>query len=129
MWPKMLLELLPHFARLVPAADKYFNTRSSSDRAQEAALAALGEEVRGRIGGVAETQSGIDRQLQAQNAQIAELSVDVTRARIAAEGTEARVAKLEATVEATGKLLWSVAVLLVGVAAMLVVVLMKLKAH
>ncbi len=126
MWPKILLELLPHFARLVPAADKYLNTRGSSE---QAALAALGEEVRGRIGGVAETQSGIDRQLQAQNAQIAELSVDVTRARIAAEGTEARIAKLEATVGAAAKLLWGVLVLLVGVAAVLVVVLIKLRTH
>ena len=110
----------------MPAADKYLNTRGSSE---QAALAAPGEEVRGRIGGVAETQSGIDRQLQAQNAQIAELSVDVTRARIAAEGTEARIAKLEATVGAAAKLLWGVLVLLVGVAAVLVVVLIKLRTH
>ena len=38
----MLLELLPHFTRLLPMADKYLSTRSASEKAQEAALAATG---------------------------------------------------------------------------------------
>jgi len=37
----MLLELLPHFTRLLPMADKYLSTRTASEKAQEAALAAL----------------------------------------------------------------------------------------
>ena len=95
MWPKILLDLLPHFARLMPAADKYLNPRSASEKAQEAALAALADDVRGPLGQVTEAYAGIGRQLQEQSALVAELSVEVTRARIAAESAEARVATLE----------------------------------
>jgi len=45
----MLFELLPHFARLMPVADKYLTSRSASDKAQEAALVALADNVREEI--------------------------------------------------------------------------------
>ncbi|HEX9202163.1 MAG TPA: hypothetical protein VF865_21575 [Acidobacteriaceae bacterium] len=129
MWPKMLLELLPHFVRLMPVADKWFNTRSASDKAQEAALAALAVDLRGQIGQVTETQDGIGRQLQAQNQQVAELAVDVTRARIAAESAEVRIASLEKTAATAMKLMWTALALLAVVTLVLMVVLAKLRAH
>jgi len=125
----MLLELLPHFVRLMPVADKYFNTRSASDKAQEAALAALAVDLRGQIGQVTETQDGIGRQLQAQNQQMAALAVDVTRARIAAESAQARVESLEKTAVMAMKLIWTALVLLGVVTLLVVVVLVKLRAH
>jgi hypothetical protein len=47
MWPKLLFDLLPHFARLMPMADKYLASRSASDKAHETALAAhvLGQRI------------------------------------------------------------------------------------
>ena len=39
-------------------ADKYLATRSASDKAQEAALAALAEDVRGELGKVTEAHAG-----------------------------------------------------------------------
>ena len=100
MWPKMLFELLPHFARLMPMADKYLSTRSASDKAQEAALAVLAADVRGELGKATETQAGVCRQLQEQTAQLGQLAVDVTRTRMGVESVEARVAKLEQAVAA-----------------------------
>jgi chromosome segregation ATPase len=97
MWPKMLLELLPHFARLVPMADKFFATRTASERAQEAALAALAEEVRGQLGKATQTHTGIYRQLQDQSRQVSEMAVEVTKTRMAIDSVEARVTKLEKT--------------------------------
>jgi tetrahydromethanopterin S-methyltransferase subunit G len=97
MWPKMLFELLPHFTRLLPMADKYLSTRSASEKAQEAALASLAAEVRGELGKATEAQGGIARQLQEQTTQIGELALDVTRSRMAVEGLEIRLGSLEQT--------------------------------
>ena len=121
----MLLELLPHFARLMPMADKYLATRSASDKAQQAALAVLAAEVRGELGQVTEAHTGLRRQLQEQNTQIAELGVEVTRARLGVESVEARVLKLEKTAGAAMRVLWVVVGLLVMVAALLAVVVVR----
>ena len=99
MWPKMLIELLPHFARLMPIADKFLTSRSSSDNAQEAALAAMAESVRGNLGQVSETHSGVQRALKEQSIQMNEIAVEVTRARMGVESAEARVAALERLLE------------------------------
>jgi hypothetical protein len=80
MWPKMLFELLPHFARLMPMADRYLSTRSASEKAQEAALAAMATEMRAELGKGTDAQAGLLRTMQEQSAQVGELALDVTRA-------------------------------------------------
>jgi chromosome segregation ATPase len=117
----MLLELLPHFARLMPMADKYLSSRSASEKAQEAALAALAGEVRGELGKATEANSGVSRQLQEQGTQIAEVGVELARTRLAVESVEARVAKLEKMAALTVGLLWVGVGLLAMVFAILVV--------
>lgn len=102
-------------------ADKYLSTRSASEKAQEAALAALAGEVRGELGKVTEANAGVSRQLQQQGTQIAELGVDVARARMGVESVEARVGKLEKTAALAVKLLWAVLVLLVMLLTIVVV--------
>lgn len=125
MWPKILLELLPHFTRVLPLADKYFSNRGDQDKAHAAALSALGEEMRGGLGHVDEVHAGLKDALKAQGEQIAEVGVEATRARMAVESVEARVAKLERTA-ATAKGIAVVSlVLLVGAVVMLAVVLAK----
>jgi hypothetical protein len=121
----MLLELLPHFARLVPMADKFLSTRSASDKAQEAALAALTGEVRGKFGKVAEANEGLGRQVKEQGAQIAELGVEVTRTRMGVESVEARVSKLERTAAAAVRLLGVAVGLLVIALALLGIVVAR----
>jgi len=132
----MLFELLPHFARLVPAADKYLANRSASDKAHDAALTALAENVRGEVALVSETHAGIYRQLREQSTQISAIAVDVTRARMGMESAESRVAKLEKTVDArvakleksvglAVKLLWTGLALLSMVLALLAVMLWR----
>jgi chromosome segregation ATPase len=129
MWPKILLELLPHFARLTPVADKYFSSRAANDKAQQAALAALAADVRGELGKVSEEHSGLHRQLQEQGELVTQVSVEVTRARLRIESTEARIAKLEKAAVITQRLLIAALVLLAGVSAITVVLLLKLKGH
>lgn len=129
MWPKILFELLPHLTRLVPMADRYLTTRTASEKAQEAALAALGSVVRGELGQLGEVHTGIQRQLQDQGAQLLELAVEVTRARMGVESMEARVARLE---KSAASMRWLVLAALVGLAGaigLLVAVLVRLRAQ
>ena len=125
----MLLELLPHFARLLPIADKYFAARGASDKAQQAALTSLAAEFRAGLGKATEADAGLRQQLQEQTAQVAQLSVEATRARMGIESVEARVAGLERTVGLTLKLLIAALVLLTGLAVVTVLLLLKLKGH
>jgi chromosome segregation ATPase len=125
----MLLELLPHFTRLLPMADKYLSTRSVSEKAQEAALVALGDKVRGELGQLGEAHTGIQRQMQEQSAQLAETAVEVTRARMGVESLEVRVAEMEKSVATARLLLTVVLVGLVGAIGLLVVVLVRLRGH
>jgi hypothetical protein len=124
MWPKViaqLFELLPHITRLVPMADKYFSSKTASEKANEAAVAAMAEDVRGDLGQVTKAHAGLYRQLQEQSAQIAEVSEEMKRARLSIEQHEHRMLTLEANVTSLG---WwvkaGVSVLVVLVVAVIV---------
>lgn len=127
MWPKILLELLPHFTRVLPLADKYFSNRGDQDKAHAAALTALGDEVRGGLGRVDEVHAGLQQALKEQGEQIAEVGVEATRARMGVESVEARITKLERTAGIAMRAAVAAVVLLVVVASMLAIVLLELK--
>jgi uncharacterized coiled-coil DUF342 family protein len=118
MWPKLLMqlfELLPHISRLVPMADKYFSSKASAEKANEAALAAMAEGVRGDLGQVTKAHVGLYRQLQELSAQVTEVGESAETARKAADGQENRIEALEKQVAAIG--VWvkiGVALLVVG---------------
>jgi chromosome segregation ATPase len=101
MWPKViaqLFELLPHITRLVPMADRYLSSKTASEKANEAAMAAMAEGVRGDLGQVTKAHAGLYRQLQEQSAQIAEVGEEVKRARLAVEQQEGRLLPLESKI-------------------------------
>jgi hypothetical protein len=123
MWPKVLaqlFELLPHVTRLVPMADRYFSTKTASEKATEAAMAAMAESVRSDLGQVTQAQTGLHQQLQEQSARIAEVSAEIKRMVAATERVktlESQVAALGWWVKAGGSL---VVALLVAVIVLLV---------
>lgn len=117
----MLMDLLPHFSRLLPVADKYLARISANEKAQAAELAALSADVRKQMAGAKETQAGIARQLQQQSTHIAEIAVDVTRTRMGIEGAEERIGKLEKSMAMAVRLLWVVLVLVAATLALVVV--------
>ena len=84
-------------------------------------MAGLAAEVRGELGQVSEAHERAGRQLQQQGTQVAELAVDVTRARMGVESVEERVAKLEKTAALAVRLLWIVLVFVLMGFAILVV--------
>ena len=102
MWPKVmaqLFELLPHITRLVPMADKYFSTKTASEKATEAAMAAMAEGVRGDLGQVTKAHAGLYQKLQEQSSKLDEVAAEVKRAATAADRTRA----LESQVTALGR--------------------------
>lgn len=106
MWPKLLaqmFELLPHISRLVPMLDRYFSSKAASEKANEAALAAMAEGVRGDLGQVTRSHAGLYRQLQDLSAQVFEVGDAVKQARSLVEAQEHRVGSLELQVAAIGR--------------------------
>jgi hypothetical protein len=105
MWPKViaqLFELLPHISRLVPMADRFLSSKAAAEKANEAAMAAMAEGVRGDLGQVTKAHVGLYRQLQEQSAQITEVSEEVKRTRLSIEQHEHRMESLELQVVSLG---------------------------
>ena len=114
MWPKMLLELLPHLSRLVPMADRFFSSRA----ANEAELATLSAEVRSDLGRVTAANEGVYRKLQEHAAQL-DLVVSSAGAAAAAAGEQTRrIAALEDALAAQARSLRLLLILLIFVAAL-----------
>ena len=106
MWPKVLaqlFELLPHLARLVPMADKFFASRTAAEKANEASMTAMAEGVRGDLGQLTEAHSGLYRQLQQQSTQLAAVAEDVQRSRQTTEDQAQRMEALEQQMKSLGR--------------------------
>ena len=128
MWPKViaqLFELLPHMSRLIPMADKYFSTKTASEKATEAAMAAMAEGVRGDLGQVTKAHAGLYRQLQDQSAQIAEVCEEIKQARAAIDQRDHRLEAMELRVASLG--LWIKAGLSLVVLLLVVVIVLVIK--
>jgi hypothetical protein len=130
MWPKLfvqLFELLPHVTRLVPIADRYFASKTANEKANEAALVAMAEGVRGDLGQVTKAHAGLYRQLQDVSAQVAEVGEDAKRTRLAMEQQGHRLENLELQVVALGR--WVKAGAVVVVVLLGVVIYLVARAH
>jgi hypothetical protein len=129
MWPKLiaqLFELLPHITRLVPMADRYFSTRTASEKATEAAMVAMAEGVRGDLGQVTKAHAGLYRQLQEQSLQIDQVSEEVKRARLAIEQHDHRLQAMESNIASVGLWVKAGITLLTGLGIALLVLLIQL---
>ena len=129
MWPKVfmqLVELLPHITRLVPLADKFFTSKAAAEKANEAAMVAMAEGVRGDLGQVTKAHLGLYRQLQDQSAQITAVGEEVKRARLSMEQHDHRMAALEKGVASFGLWLKAGVSLLVVLAVVVLVLLVQL---
>lgn len=123
MWPKVLaqlFELLPHIARIIPVADKFFAQKAAAEKANEAAFAAMAEGVRGDLGQVTKAHAGLYRQLQEQSAQISAVAEEVKQAREAAESQAAKMQTLEQQVTTLGRWLKATFALLIVLLGLMV---------
>jgi hypothetical protein len=129
MWPKViaqLFELLPHITRLVPMADKYLSSKTASEKANEAAMAAMAEGVRGDLGQVAKAHAGLYRQLQDQSAQIAAVGEEVKQARLSFEQENHRMDVLEKRMATLGTWVKAGVSLVVVLLVVVIVLLVQL---
>jgi hypothetical protein len=129
MWPKViaqLVELLPHVTRLAPMADKYLSSKTATEKANEAAMVAMAEGVRGDLGQVTKVHLGLYRQLQDQSAQITEVGEDIKRTRVLIEQHENRMVALEARISSFAIWLKAGISILVAMAAAALVILVHL---
>jgi chromosome segregation ATPase len=128
MWPKViaqLFELLPHITRLVPMADRYLSSKTAAEKANESAMAAMAEGVRGDLGQVTKAHAGLYRQLQDQSAQIAEVAEEIKRTRLSVEQHEHRMLTLESNVASLGWWVKAGVSLLVVLAVVMIVLLVR----
>ncbi len=124
MWPRVLaqlVELLPHLARVLPMADKYFSSKAKTDRATEAAMTAMAEGVRGDLGQVAKAHAGLYLQLEEQKAQIAGVGDEVKRLATAVE----RVTALESQMTSLKRWVTLGVSLIVALLAAVIVLLVR----
>jgi len=135
MWPRLiaqLLELLPHVTRLVPVADKYFSTKSTSERAQEAAIAALAEDLRVGVGGLRDAQAGalvgLDQQMKAQAVELVAVRAALKESQASLAVQENRLEVIERGVRALKFWGTVVALVIVGLLGTMVVIAMR-EAH
>jgi len=125
MWPKTLLELLPHIVRLVPAADRYFSSKSSSEEANRKAMEAMAEGLKGDLGQVTASHAGLYRQLNDQSEKLATIAAETHAAKAAAEFTEARIVFLEQRLTLNAKILFGTFILNVIMLVLLVILFVR----
>ncbi|NYF81380.1 hypothetical protein [Granulicella arctica] len=106
-------------------ADMFFATKTASEKANEAAVAAMAENVRTDLGQVTTAHAGLYRQLQEQSAQIAEVAEDTRRTRAALDSSKEQVTVLEKQITALGVWVKTGVGLLVLALALLIAVLMR----
>ncbi|HEY5331350.1 MAG TPA: hypothetical protein VIJ79_15820 [Acidobacteriaceae bacterium] len=131
MWPKaiaQLLELLPHAARLLPVADKFFQSKTAGEEANRRAMESMADGLRGDLGQVTAAHAGLYRQLSDHSDKLAEISSETRAARAATEAAEARVANLERRLDRIAKLLLMV-MLIAVVLLILSIILVVRHAH
>jgi methyl-accepting chemotaxis protein len=108
MWPALpqLLELLPHFARLAPALDRFLQQRSGNDEATRQALAETTDGLRTELQHVADrlhseiaqttaSHTGIYRQINEQSEKIAEMGSTMRSIEATFDTMERRTRRIE----------------------------------
>jgi septal ring factor EnvC (AmiA/AmiB activator) len=129
MWPKaisQLIELLPHVARLLPLADRFFSAKSADAEASRTAMEQMAQGLRGDLGQVTASHAGLYRQLNEQSEKLGTIAADVHATRDLLKSNEGRIATLESSLALHRKLL--VALVLLN-AVTLVVVIVRAFAH
>lgn len=138
MWPKaflQLLELAPHVTRLVPAADRYLQSRAGVPDSQRRALEEMAAGLRAELGKiegglhgdltqVAAAQAGIYHQVNQQSEMLVGIAADVRTTRLASDEMEARLTRLEKqTARMWVTMLAGLGLILVAVVMVVIVVL------
>jgi septal ring factor EnvC (AmiA/AmiB activator) len=101
MWPKaisQLIELAPHAARLLPMADRFFQSKTADAEASRTAMEQMAEGLRGDLGQVTASHAGLYRQLNEQSEKLTTLSSDLHSTKLSVDSADARLTRIEARI-------------------------------
>jgi len=124
MWPKalaQLIELAPHITRLLPMADRFFQSKSAEAEASRTAMEQMAEGLRGDLGQVTASHAGLYRQLNDQSEKLSTLSADLRSTRQLIEASDARLAALEQQIKVLRGLLFAI-LFVAAVSALLLII-------
>jgi septal ring factor EnvC (AmiA/AmiB activator) len=110
MWPKALAQLI-ELARLLPLADRFFQSKSAEAEASRTAMEQMADGLRGDLGQVTASHAGLYRQLNDQSEKLSTLSADLRSTKQLIESSDARMAELEKQIKGLHGLLVGVLVL------------------
>ena len=99
MWPKafaQLVELAPHISRLLPMADRFFQSKTAAEDSQRKAIDSLGEDLRAELREFTAAQTQQIAHLGAVTQRLERVANDAQAARFAAESLDGRLARIEA---------------------------------
>lgn len=100
MWPKalaQLIELAPHIGRLLPMADRFFQSKTASEDAARNAMEQMAEGLRGDLGQVTASHAGLYRQLNDQSEKLNNIAAEQRSTTAAVAAIDTRIAGLEKT--------------------------------
>lgn len=95
MWPKViaqLLEVLPHVSRLLPMADRFFQSKAAGEESSRRTVEAM-EGLRGELGQVTVAHSGLSRQLNEQGEKLSTLGAEMRTFNATANALDSRLAR------------------------------------
>jgi len=124
MWPKalaQLIELAPHITRLLPLADRFFQSKSADAEASRTAMEQMAEGLRGDLGQVTASHAGLYRQLNDQSEKLSALSADLRSTKLIVESAEARTVALEQQLKVLRTLLIVVLLFATAIVTLLIV--------
>lgn len=127
MWPKafaQFIELAPHISRLLPMADRFFQSKAAADDTQRKSLDALADTVTSRLSDfTAENAQQLAQITSAAAQQVSQLGAltqrleraanDAQAARLTAESLDGRLTRIESRQAQLSTLLIGVLILLV----------------
>ncbi len=147
MWPKafaQFVELAPHISRLLPMADRFFQTKTAGEDANRRAVEALHastEDLRGDLGKVTAAHASVSEGIAELGGKFDAVAADARAARSAAEGIagdaraartaaeslDLRLTQLEGLQSRLSKLCIVLLVALVAVLVLLVFILIRVR--
>ena len=126
MWPKalaQLIELAPHISRMLPMADRFFQSKTADSDASRTAMEQMAEGLRGDLGQVTASHAGLYRQLNDQNEKLSSIAADAHATRLSTDSLEARIVSLETQLSRLVLYLGIALALLVGVCVLSILIL------
>ncbi len=128
MWPKalaQLIELAPHITRLLPMADRFFDSKTADADASRTAMQQMAEGLRGDLGQVTASHAGLYRQLNDQSEKLSNIAADVQSTKLTTLALDERLTHLERQSASHQKFLLAILLSTFAIAVLLIILLLR----